>query len=110
MATNANRPYSGANPIPKVGDFLKGTGQKVTPAKRTEKKDEPPGKDEQRAVKKGEGFPGGNQREVTDPTSGGKVEIEDAHGIPQQAVDEPTMVVPRINIEGKESEVCLRCH
>ncbi|RPB05375.1 hypothetical protein L873DRAFT_1662648 [Choiromyces venosus 120613-1] len=110
MPNGNTHPYSGSNPIPKVSDFLEETAEKANLSKDQEKKREeearkvatrhPSAKDERKAIQKGLGSEG-NGREVTDPTTGNNVLIEDVNKDFMENVERPDIVVPNANLPDK---------
>lgn len=71
-------------------------------AKKSNDKPHPSTREQTKALRKGEGLADGNQREVDDPTTGGRVEIEDAKFDTEKTVDDPHIVVPNANLPGYE--------
>ncbi|KAI9373804.1 hypothetical protein BJX61DRAFT_532856 [Aspergillus egyptiacus] len=100
--------WSGTNPVPTIGRFIERLQQdqrereqheKVTTARRQrEDKGEEATAHRPRKVGKG------RTRDVTDPTTGREIEVEDLDETAMDVVNDPTLVVPNANL-GKDTSV-----
>jgi hypothetical protein len=111
MPNGNTNPYSGTNPIPRVSDFLRETADRANVNKGDEKKQQEAGKKvsgqhpsregQQESFRKETGSQDGNRREVTDPTTGGSVIIEDVNKDFLENIENPSIVVPNSSLPGK---------
>lgn len=101
--------WSGANPVPTIGRFMerlqedqkeREAHEQAMAAKSQQERPQAEGAIPHRPRKVGKG----RTREVTDPTTGRDIEVEDLDETAMEPVKDPTLVVPNANL-GKETSV-----